>query len=322
MESLWRLARSANAMERALLSRIDHQSYFASLVAPRPRGPAASRDSGEVSDVVSTVALGPALQRLGGDDRLMRSLQQQAQRLANKRINILIQGETGSGKEVFAKAIHESSSRKDKPFVAVNCAAIPESLIESELFGYTAGTFTGARSRGMKGLIAQSDGGTLFLDEIGDMPLHLQTRLLRVLSEHEVLPLGAERPVRVALTVIAASHRDLRQLIAAGSFREDLYYRLCGATLLLPSLRERQDLDYLIDLILQEEAAQLDVQGHITPEALALLEAHDWPGNVRQLRNVLRFGLALSDGAAIYPEHLPPEITAGATRLPVTSAGA
>ena len=325
MESLWRLARSANAMERALLSRIDHQSYFASLVAPRPRGPAASRDTGEVSDVVSTVALGPALQRLGGDDRQMRSLQQQAQRLANKRINILIQGETGSGKEVFAKAIHESSSRADKPFVAVNCAAIPESLIESELFGYTAGTFTGARSRGMKGLIVQADGGTLFLDEIGDMPLHLQTRLLRVLSEHEVLPLGAERPVRVALTVIAASHRDLRQLIAAGSFREDLYYRLCGATLLLPSLRERQDLDYLIDLILQEEAAQLDVQGHITPEALALLEAHDWPGNVRQLRNVLRFGLALSDGAAIYPEHLPPEITAAAavaTRAPEAAPAA
>jgi len=185
-------------------------------------------------------------------------------------------------------------------------------LIESELFGYTAGTFTGARSRGMKGLILQADGGTLFLDEIGDMPLHLQTRLLRVLSEHEVLPLGAERPVRVALTVVAASHRDLRQLIAAGSFREDLYYRLCGATLLLPSLRERHDLGYLIDLILAEEAASSDEPGHITPEALELLERYDWPGNVRQLRNVLRFGLALSDGLAIYPEHLPPEITAGA----------
>src|SRR5690606_24993375 len=142
-----------------------------------------------------------------------------------------------TGKEVLARALHDSSQRAALPFVAVNCAAIPESLIESELFGYMPGTFTGARNKGMKGLIQNSDGGTLFLDEIGDMPLVLQTRLLRVLSEREILPLGAEKPIRVDLHVIAASHRDLRRQIGIGTFREDLYYRLCGATLALPPLR-------------------------------------------------------------------------------------
>jgi sigma-54 dependent transcriptional regulator, acetoin dehydrogenase operon transcriptional activator AcoR len=309
MDDVWRLARSADAMDRALLSAFDHQSYFASVIAPRPRVTAqpapAVRDALEAAAPAAGTA---ALERLAGDDKQMRALQDQARRLANKRINILIQGETGTGKEVFAKALHESSTRRARPFVAVNCASIPESLIESELFGYTAGTFTGARSRGMKGLILQSDGGTLFLDEIGDMPLHLQTRLLRVLSEHEVLPLGAERPLRVELTVIAASHRDLRQLIAAGTFREDLYYRLCGATLPLPALRDRRDLGYLIDLILREEAEQLGTRAWIDPAAHERLERFDWPGNVRQLRNVLRFGLALSDGEGIYAEHLPPEL--------------
>jgi transcriptional regulator of acetoin/glycerol metabolism len=308
MDDIWRLARSADAMERALLSAFDHQSYFGSLIAPRQRGGASGAGQKEAAEAAAPAAASPALERLAGDDKQMRALQDQARRLANKRIHILIQGETGTGKEVFAKALHESSTRRDQPFVAVNCASIPESLIESELFGYTAGTFTGARGRGMKGLILQSHGGTLFLDEIGDMPLHLQTRLLRVLSEHEVLPLGAERPVRVELTVIAASHRDLRQLIAAGSFREDLYYRLCGATLPLPALRDRRDLGYLIDLILREEAEQLEMRAHIDAAARERLERYDWPGNVRQLRNVLRFGLALSDGEGIYAQHLPPEI--------------
>jgi transcriptional regulator of acetoin/glycerol metabolism len=317
MDDIWRLGRAPNVMDRALLARIDHKSYYGSLVTPRPRARvAALSDATDASERGSRpVALAPSLQRLAGEDRQMRALQHQAQRLANKRINLLIQGETGSGKEVFAKAIHEASQRKDKPFVAVNCAAIPESLIESELFGYTAGTFTGARSRGMKGLILQSDGGTLFLDEIGDMPLHLQTRLLRVLSEDEVLPLGADRPVRLTLTVIAASHRDLRQQIAAGRFREDLYYRLCGATLMLPALRERHDLDHLIDLLLQQEAGHLGQPCEISPEARALLQGCAWPGNVRQLRNALRYGAALSDGDGIFVEHLPPDIRLGQAGL-------
>ena len=319
MDDIWRLARSSNAMDRALLSAFDHQSYFGSVVPPRMRALVSSPAPG--LEAPAPAAASPALERLAGDDKQMRALQDQARRLANKRINILIQGETGSGKEVFAKALHESSTRRDKPFVAVNCASIPESLIESELFGYTAGTFTGARSRGMKGLILQAHGGTLFLDEIGDMPLHLQTRLLRVLSEQEVLPLGADRPIRVELTVIAASHRDLRQQIAAGNFREDLYYRLCGATLPLPALRDRRDLGYLIDLILREEAEQLGSQAHISEPARAVLMAYRWPGNVRQLRNVLRYSLAVSDGDGIFPQHLPGEVTQPEVMMPAASAG-
>jgi transcriptional regulator of acetoin/glycerol metabolism len=316
MDDIWRLARSSNVMDRALLSAFDHQSYYGSVSAPRMRS--VSSGQGRAPDVPAPAIASPALERLAGDDKQMRALQDQAKRLANKRINILIHGETGTGKEVFAKALHESSTRRDKPFVAVNCASIPESLIESELFGYTAGSFTGARNRGMKGLILQSHGGTLFLDEIGDMPLPLQTRLLRVLSEHEVLPLGADRAIRVELTVVAASHRDLRQLIAGGSFREDLYYRLCGATLQLPSLRDRRDLGYLIDLILREEAEQLDAQATVSDAALELLKAYHWPGNVRQLRNVLRYGLAVSDGEGIHLHHLPPEVRE--PRQPTSSA--
>lgn len=179
----------------------------------------------------------------------------------------------------------------------------------------------------MKGLILQSDRGTLFLDEIGDMPLHLQTRLLRVLSEREVLPLGAEKAIPIDLTVIAASHRDLRNLISEGKFREDLYYRLCGATLHLPSLRDRADLHYLIDKILREEAASLQTNGNLSEQALRLLLRFSWPGNVRQLRNVVRYALALADGEEIATEHLPKELTEaglpGATvLLPAASSSA
>src|SRR6218665_322457 len=163
-----------------------------------------------------------ALEALSDRDPKMDALISQARRLAGRSINMNIQGETGTGKEVLAQAIHQASSRADRAFVAINCAAIPESLIESELFGYLPGTFTGARSRGMVGLIQRADGGTLFLDEIGDMPLALQTRLLRVLAERELLPLGADKPIPLALTVLAASHRNLRERISAGQFREDL----------------------------------------------------------------------------------------------------
>jgi transcriptional regulator of acetoin/glycerol metabolism len=266
----------------------------------------------------------PKLDALAGDDARMTHLLAQAQRLASKPINVLIQGETGTGKEVLAKAIHESSTRAAQTFVAVNCAAIPESLIESELFGYTPGTFTGARSRGMVGMIQRSSGGTLFLDEIGDMPLHLQTRLLRVLSEREVQPLGSDKPVPLDLHVIAASHRDLKQMIADGEFREDLYYRLCGATLRLPPLRERQDRVHLIRTLLNEEAIALDASGLIEPQALDALVNYTWPGNIRQLRQVLRFMLSIADDDGIHVEHLPEEISgagfAVATRVSLAPA--
>ena len=303
VSDIWRVARSSYGGERSLITSELSRSFYISVM--HPQRCSSSRP------VYTSTTLGeyPALDRLAGEDPQMQRLLDQSKRLVNRRLNILIHGETGTGKEVLAKALHESSIRAKEPFIAVNCAAIPESLIESELFGYAAGTFTGARNKGMKGLILQSNGGTLFLDEIGDMPLHLQTRLLRVLSEREVLPLGAEKAIPIDLTVIAASHRDLRNLISEGKFREDLYYRLCGATLHLPPLRDRADRQYLIEKILDEEATALQANGRLSEQVLRLLLRFPWPGNVRQLRNVLRYALALADGDEIMTEHLPKELT-------------
>lgn len=253
----------------------------------------------------------PALDSLADNDITMNHTLQQAKRIVNRSINILIHGETGAGKEIFARALHKSSTRNPKPFIALNCAAIPESLIESELFGYTPGSFTGGRSKGMKGLIQQSDGGTLFLDEIGDMPLNLQTRLLRVLSESEVMPIGGERPIQVNLTVISASHRDLRTMISDGRFREDLYYRLCGTTLRLPPLREREDKMYIFNSLLKKESEYHGTVAVIVPDALDAMMKYQWPGNIRELRNALRYALAVSDDGKIRIHDLPHEITDG-----------
>jgi sigma-54 dependent transcriptional regulator, acetoin dehydrogenase operon transcriptional activator AcoR len=236
-------------------------------------------------------------------------------------VNILLHGGTGTGKEVLARALHESSNRCKNPFVAVNCSAIPESLIESELFGYVGGSFTGSRSKGMRGLIQQSDRGTLFLDEIGDMPLHLQSRLLRVLSEREILPIGGDKPIPVELTVVAASHRDLRRLIGEGKFREDLYYRLCGATLLLPPLRERTDKAYVIRRVLEQESAQMGIKAELSERVMALFLDFSWPGNIRQLRNVVRFAVAVCEDGYVGVDDLPPEFHAegGETSVEVTN---
>ena len=304
MAEVWRIARAGIANARAALTTHQLGVFYADVIAPRVI--ASHRPA--VADSVETAVSAPALDRLAGDDPQMQRLIRQAKRLVNKSVDILLHGETGTGKEVVAKALHESSERRDQAFVAINCAAIPESLIESELFGYAPGTFTGGRSKGMKGLIAQADGGTLFLDEIGDMPMHLQTRLLRVLAEKEVTPLGSDKAQAIRLTVVAASHRDLRKLIADGLFREDLYYRLCGAILYLPPLRQRRDKVFLIDRLAGEEAAEMGCSVSIDPQAMAVLCAHPWPGNVRQLRNVLRFALAVSDGGQIRLDDLPGEL--------------
>ncbi len=281
-----------------------HRLAGSSASGPTPRAaPGPRRDAG--------AAVGATLlDGLHGDDPAMQALVGQALRLVDRGVNLLISGETGSGKEVLARALHAASRRADQPFVAVNCASIPETLIESELFGYTPGSFTGGKSKGMKGLIAQSDGGTLFLDEIGDMPLPLQTRLLRVLSESEVLPLGADKPVALRLNVIAATHRDLRAAVAAGSFREDLYYRLCGASLVLPPLRERADRAELVDAIFRQEATRLGVSPVLGAEARRLLLAHRWPGNLRELRNALRFAVALAGDRVVAADDLPSELRA------------
>ncbi|HKS11680.1 MAG TPA: sigma-54-dependent Fis family transcriptional regulator, partial [Pseudomonas sp.] len=225
------------------------------------------------------------------DPRLQRGLARAA-RVLERDVPVFLHGETGTGKEAFAAALHRASSRAGQPFVAINCAAIPETLIESELFGYRGGSFTGARKEGMVGKLEQAHRGVLFLDEIGDMPLALQTRLLRVLEEREVVPLGSvtARPLDVRL--ISASHQNLHDCVAQGRFREDLFYRLCGYTVQLPPLRERADKRPLLELLLREEAAGMAIA--LDPGVMERLLAHPWPGNVRQLRTCLRTLVALA----------------------------
>jgi transcriptional regulator of acetoin/glycerol metabolism len=242
-----------------------------------------------------------------GEDAQMRKNLTFGRQLFAKQVPILLQGATGTGKEAFAKALHHSGLWFDKPFVTVNCAAIPESLIESELFGYTRGAFTGAVKEGRVGKILQSNGGTLFLDEIGDMPLMLQTRLLRVIEEREVVPLGSDQAIPVNLHVISATHRDIHRMIQDGEFREDLYYRLNGITLHLPLLRDRSDKADLVRTLLHEEnAGQESIE--IADDAFRKLLDYSWPGNIRQLRNALRTASALCRDGIIRLSNLPQEI--------------
>lgn len=233
-----------------------------------------------------------ALAQLDTGDARLHETVERARRLAGRDIPILLRGESGVGKELFAQAIHRSSPRRNEPFVAVNCAALPEALIEAELFGYAPGAYTGARREGSLGRIREAHGGTLFLDEIGDMPLALQGRLLRVLETKEVVPLGG-KPVRVEFDLIAATHRDLPAEVEAGRFRADLYYRLAGLTLTLPPLRERSDLPTLVERILRACAPDRDLR--LAPEVAAAFASYPWPGNVRELAQALRVAAALVD---------------------------
>jgi transcriptional regulator of acetoin/glycerol metabolism len=251
------------------------------------------------------IAKDRGLARLSTGDAQMDAVVEKVRRVLGRDIPVLIQGETGTGKELLARAIHDEGPRRDQNFVAVNCAAIPDGLIESELFGYEEGAFTGARRKGYPGRIMQADGGTLFLDEIGDMPLALQARLLRVLQERTVVPLGSGRATPVDLSIICATHRKLRDLVAQGSFRADLYYRLNGLTVMLPPLRERSDLRALVHRILASEES-IPPGLRIDDEVIALFERHPWPGNMRQLANLLRTaGVMAADDGCIRKTHLP-----------------
>ncbi|HEV3423389.1 MAG TPA: sigma-54-dependent Fis family transcriptional regulator [Paraburkholderia sp.] len=285
-------------------------TLHARIRAPLRRAARSSAAAGTPRENHADSSLGAISRFLHSADTRIAQNAQVALRVAGKRLPILILGETGVGKEVFARAVHESGARRARPFVAVNCGAIPESLIESELFGYAPGAFTGARNRGARGKIALAHTGTLFLDEIGDMPLNLQTRLLRILAEGEVVPLGGDAPVRVDIDVICATHRDLAQMVAEGAFREDLYYRLSGATLEMPPLRERADVRDVIDAVFDEEA---QTAGHVLTldaQLAARLCEFAWPGNIRQLRNVLRYACALCDSTRVELRHVSPDIAA------------
>jgi transcriptional regulator of acetoin/glycerol metabolism len=238
-----------------------------------------------------------------GDARVEKAVRQ-AERLLEKDIPLLIHGETGVGKEVFVKALHQASSRSQQAFIAVNCAAIPAELVESELFGYEKGAFTGANQKGSIGLIRKADKGTLFLDEIGDMPLPTQARLLRVLQERCVQPVGSSELFPVDLRIISATNRSLREQVQLGRFREDLYYRIGGLTLELPPLRERTDKQALFKQLWQQHREPTQWAG-LSNEVLALFEQHPWPGNLRQVSSVLQVALAMAEEQPIRAEHLP-----------------
>ncbi len=238
-------------------------------------------------------------------------------RLSRSSVTVLITGESGTGKELVARALHEHSPRAGKPFVALNTAAIPGELLESELFGHERGAFTGADAR-RHGRFEQADGGTLFLDEIGDMSTPLQTRLLRVLAEGEFYRVGGQTPIRVDVRVIAATHQDLQARVAQGLFREDLYHRLNVIRLPLPPLRERaEDIPLLLRHYLRAAARELDVEVKaLAPQAERALAAYGWPGNVRELVNLCRRLSVLAPGSEIRVEDLPQEIVAGAAIPP------
>ncbi len=266
-----------------------------------------------VSAVVPTPAPAPlpapdALRSLDTGDARWRNAADKVRRVLDKPIPLLIQGESGVGKELFARASHDGGPRKNKAFVAINCAAVPENLIEAELFGYAPGAFTGARREGSVGRLREAHGGTLFLDEIGDMPLGLQARLLRVLQERQVTPLGGGQPVAVDFALICASHHKLREEAAAGRFRNDLYYRINGLTVLLPPLRERTDFTVLTERLL----ADLNPGRHVgvAPDLLACLSQHSWPGNLRQYANALRTASAMlgAHETIIIWAHLPDDL--------------
>ncbi|MET1256775.1 nitrogen regulation protein NR(I) [Aliikangiella maris] len=244
-----------------------------------------------------------------GESPAMQDLYRAIGRLSNSHVTVLIHGESGTGKELVAKALHQHSPRKNAPFIALNMAAIPKDLIESELFGHEKGSFTGASNRYF-GRFEQADNGTLFLDEIGDMPLETQTRLLRVLSEGAFYRIGSTQPTSVNVRIVAATHQDLLKKVELGEFREDLYHRLNVIPLRLPPLRKRpDDIPLLAKYFLQQIAKEInEPQKQLNPESIAIMQRYQWPGNVRQLENVCRWLSVMANSQQIFPQDLPPEL--------------
>ncbi len=245
-----------------------------------------------------------------GKSRKIREVKEAAMRCANSSSTILITGETGTGKELLAHSIHDAGIWRNGPFVKVNCGAIPSELIESELFGYEEGAFTGARRRGKLGKFELANNGTIFLDEIAEIPIQLQPKLLRVLQDKEIEKLGATHPVPVNFRLIAATNKDLAEEVRKGNFREDLFYRLNVITLNMPPLREiKEDIPLLIDNILIKMAAKLKIpKKQLTKEAEMVLMDYNWPGNVRELENVIEAAVNMSEGDTISVNHLPPRV--------------
>ena len=261
-----------------------------------------------------SVALADRAPELIGEAPAMQEVFRAIGRLARSNITVLINGESGTGKELVARALHRHSPRASRPFIALNMAAIPRDLLESELFGHERGSFTGAQGRRV-GRFEQADGGTLFLDEIGDMPAELQTRLLRVLADGEFYRVGGHEPVRVDVRIIAATHQDLERLVSEGRFREDLFHRINVIRIHLPPLRERrEDIPLLMEHFLALAAKELGGEPKILlPETVEVIKALDWRGNVRQLENAARWLTVMASGREIHVEDLPPELRQAAS---------
>ena len=253
----------------------------------------------------------PHIEQLVGECRVMRQLKRLISRIAPSPSSVMVVGESGTGKEVVARAIHKLSGRRNKPFIAINCAAIPEQLLESELFGYVKGAFTGASANGKTGLIQAANTGTLFLDEIGDMPLMLQAKLLRAIEAREILPIGASSPIQVDIRIISATNQNLAQFIAEGKFREDLFYRLNVIPITLPPLRERQeDIELLVHYFLHLHTRRLgSFYPGIAPDVVEILRKHRWPGNLRELSNLMEYLVnVVPSGEVIDSTLLPPNL--------------
>ncbi|MFY0546043.1 sigma 54-interacting transcriptional regulator [Brevibacillus sp. H7] len=284
----------------------------------------------DVNEVVAIAKQVGGLERANEFDRILGNspaitqAKEVAMRVAQSDSTVLLRGESGSGKELFAQAIHRASHRRSEPFVSLNCAAIPEHLLESELFGYEEGAFTGARRGGKRGLFEAANKGTIFLDEIGDMPMQLQAKLLRVLQEKQVVRIGsAGIPISIDVRVIAATHRDLEKRVQAGLFREDLYYRLHVIPIHLPSLRERrEDILALANFCLQQSASALQKQVRgFTPEAQNLLFHFDWPGNVRELANAVEYAVNMESSSLIQADNLPRKLRESVRKWPAGDKG-
>ena len=264
----------------------------------------------ELSSVELELPAQPQEHRLVGKSPQMQEIYKLIGMMANNTVTVLIEGESGTGKELIARSIHSNSVRKDKPFVPVNCGALPDDLLESELFGYEAGAFTGANAKGKPGRFEIADGGTLFLDEVSNMSPVLQVKLQRALQEQEIERLGGTRPLKVDVRIIAATNQDLAEAVRLGRFREDLYYRFNLLSINLPPLRERSaDITLLVNHFLQTASVELGqtIRG-VSPRCLALLQQYDWPGNVRELENAVKSAAVLSRTDVLLPEHLPTEI--------------
>ena len=280
------------------------------------------REMAEVKKIVSNLSTQEhcfSFEMILGDSPALAKAKQEAAQAAAGNVTVLIQGESGTGKELFARAIHNASARRDKPIIAINCAAIPEALLESELFGYEEGAFTGARRGGKPGKFELADGGTLFLDEIGDMSLSLQAKLLRVLQERKIERVGSTETTAIDVRIIAATHKDIEAMVRQGEFRQDLYYRINVFPLQIPSLRQRrQDLPLLIERFLARYRDKMakNVEG-IDADAYACLLEYGWPGNIRELENTIEYLVSIADGKIIEQRHIPQRILiAGKTAQP------